>query len=348
MGIVPISTTLSAPQSCGTGDPVVAQSMSIRKYVTDDGECRLLLVHDHRLIAQIGLILATGHQLTVAGPEIIEDSEYSVPNVLGAFLPAVLQYADEVAAKAIRLQIPESPAGDLLFPCELERLEFTLRARVESWTTSTAAHSPLTENQDRTPVVCEDFHADELADQDLLRARLRQLVESILVNSEDLRQLPDPQAEDLLTDWTRDYCRITLATIPSPDAAHQSFDTGLIVVAPSANDDCGSPCSEIRYLGVRPEMRSQGIGSQLLSHVLECHREQGGKNVGNLLSNQIRPTRDSATESFQVWCDRENTAAIGLYRRNSFQPGGTVQIWVRELAANTSESVRSDSAKQRE
>jgi ribosomal protein S18 acetylase RimI-like enzyme len=337
MGVAPISIASSGPQNFGTGHPLAAHPMLIRKYVTDDGECRLLLVQDQRLIAQIGLILEAGLQLAVAGPEIVEDCEYSVLQVLRAFLPTVLQNAHEAAAKAIRLQILESPAGDLLFPCEFEQLEFTLRARVESWTTSTAVQSRLADNSNCTPVVCEDFNAAELTDQELFTARVRQLIESILVNSRDLRLLPDPQAEALVADWSRDHCRITLATIPSPDVGYQLVDAGLIVVAPAADDDCGSPCLEIRYVGVRPELRAQGIASQMLSHVLERDREQGGVNLANPFSERIGPTRDSTSKSFQVWCDLENTSAIALYRRNGFQPGGIVQIWIRELeAADTS------------
>jgi GNAT superfamily N-acetyltransferase len=345
------SAELPGSPSFEAEDLIDSHPMLIRKHVTDDGKCRLLLYQNNRFIAQIGLILEASGQLAVAGPKIAADYESSALQVLTVFLPAILQHASQARAKAIRLLIPESPVGNSLILSELDRMGFTLRARIESWTVSTEWGTTIGQDSEGTPVVCEEFDMDALDELELPRERLRQLIESILANSVDLNSLPKPQAEELMSDWIHAGCRITLATIPSPEHCHQFIDAGLIVVAPSAHDSGEDPCSEIRYVGVRPEMRQQRIAIQLISHILERDRELGGVNLADPFSERIGPSNYSAPMQIQVWCDLENTAAMGLYRRCGFQPNGVLQISVREVEADTSrdsEIARANPAKQLE
>lgn len=207
---------------------------------------------------------------------------------------------------------------------ELELAAFSALASIVGWKTTAEACLIKTSTTLTVRLSTADLHTlsgslpDELtptatwtSKASQIQQRYQQIAEAldqILENTDDLSGLPAPNAIELMQKWGSQECTLLVAE----DATGV---VGLCAFAfkPSLDGDPG-PSGQIEYLGVRKDMKRQGIATQMLS----C------------LCCGISKDSDQKVD-LTAFADETNRPANAFYLRLGFEPIYRGKLWSRVL-----------------
>ncbi len=137
---------------------------------------------------------------------------------------------------------------------------------------------------------------------------IAEALDHILQNTDDLTGLPGPHSNELLQKWGSQECTVLVAE-------DETRVVGLCAFAfkpPFAGDP--APSGQIEYLGVRKEMKRQGIASQMLAYL--CRGVSRGSDE---------------TIQITAFADETNYPANSFYRQCGFEPLCRGKLWCRGI-----------------
>jgi GNAT superfamily N-acetyltransferase len=218
-----------------------------------------------------------------------------------------------VLIRSLQRELPEpSPAWILN---ALSDQGFSRQAQVVRWTkTVIPSHGPTApKNAQEGKRKSSDLQFRRLTEADLTsdRNQLKSLLNNVFRQTEDLKSLPSPDADELLDDWHTNQGRVFVAEV-------QGASVAVCVCTPEldAESISGSRAFRIQYIGVRPDYRLKGIASGMLHHVPEWLASSGEVASGHILQ-------------LSAFADLSNQPASDLYRRCGFFLEAQMGLWCR-------------------
>lgn len=324
------------------------------------------LLTNGRTVAYLGL-LPEGRSITLlSSPVILDHVEHEARTlILSNLIRQAVTNARDCSVSELRMILPadilQKSSGDFCRDDEtgtlistLQQFGFQNSAEIQEWsylqdpendsTDNIPRHSSKTslpqEHSDDSPFseVCSLHRIDVIPAADLLSStrlseKLCELLTAIRVETQDLPEFAPDDPATTLRQWISSECRILLAH------SDESL-TGLCVfdvhdgTLPSS--DTSASGVHLRYIGVHPDKRRQGIATAMLRQLIP-DRSPRHDVVKTIRTGLIPPgdpgfismsTRQRPPLiSISVHSDQTNLPANSLYRSLGFIPERILSIW---------------------
>ena len=236
-------------------------------------------------------------------------------------LSAIADHAKQHQFAQIRVLDWESQCDALPWIArELKRAQFSALASVVGWRTTAAEFLLKASHIATVKLSIADLHVSsggppaELSpatDQSQAQHRYREIataLDRILENTDDLKGVVAPHANDLLQKWSSQECTLLVAEAETGVAGLCAF-----AFTPS-RDGNSAAAGQIEYVGVCKEMQRQGIATQMLAY----------------LCRGVSRDSDQIVE-ITAFADETNFPANSFYGRFGFEPLCRGKLWSRGL-----------------
>jgi GNAT superfamily N-acetyltransferase len=277
-----------------------------------------ILLYDGRPCAAIGCTREPRGTVAVSEPIVLLNATDEVYQAIcGQLLNHIKRRA--AAAGAERLHFLQSNSSrSAKFASLLVQQSFVHVTDIIQWERFEAARRRFS-----PPDQCEfrlfDFTANE-ADN---FCEVRRALDAILECSEDLKNQPSPNADELLARWEQMrvrvfVCRFGESIAGMMSCASQSFRSS--AVEPTLISTESNTC--IEYIGVVPEFRQKKIATLMIEYILTLSNPGGDTSANRLESQGIR---------ISAYSDSANSPARSLYHRCEFMQTARMPLWCCDL-----------------
>jgi ribosomal protein S18 acetylase RimI-like enzyme len=289
------------------------------------GTAALTAWQSDSLIA-MGGFLCTDAKLSVSIPDNSLDRPPASTRIADDPWRLIVRHARDSVSRLgvnqLEILLPDEEYPGIPHLCRsLTRSGFTLHARISHWKRRPTRPSSLT-------VPAPQIHsltAEILQHQTGHRDELTSLLQQVLQNSSDLTNIDSPNPADLIAEWIEEH-----ATLLVEYNTHGTPRGLCCCISRQANKRYGIPNSvEIRYLGVHPEYRRQGIGHRLINAAV--HFAFTGKTTQlppNISPNNNTPRQFPKATEINICVDEHNLPAISLYQKTGFIRDRKLQLWI--------------------
>lgn len=309
------TTDLSHDFSVLTGTAVLLED----EFLPNTSFPGVLLFVEQRLHAVLGYRFESDGTIAITDPvfttAVAEDLRSAW---FQSMLDHVAREARKTQCRSIRAVQPGSQTETRNWMRDvLQTAGFSVQARVIRWITPDI--ECRLKSQSQFASVLSPSNGEEIMHTVAIEAKtlvedsprfqcIRKLLGSILVDSQDLPNLPTATSEELINEWTNLEATIFVAETP-----RRSIGLCVTLKQPGIEENRQSVYA-IQYIGVEPAYRREGIASLMLTTLREQVCLAGSEDGVMLLA---------------AFADQQNEPATRLYQKNGFRPDKIFDIWSR-------------------
>jgi len=280
----------------------------------------LIAIQPGRVMVCSGLGVESDHSLSLTPPMIVRfDRSASPDRAVRQLVEAAGLEASRTDCRRLRCLLPDN--ADAQLPLLLKQCGFRTVSHVSCWVASSGTGKPMTDQNAEQSAV----RVAELTDAAESAAAVSELLSAIIEESDDLQQLPAPDAGALISGWRARQSKIIcaynsneavgVAVVSQNAVSHESSSDGTHHSARAGRR------TDLEYIGVRPGWRRHGVANAIARHVFAMSQDQS------------KPERDVADVA--AFVDEQNTPAIEWYRQAGFRRESISRLFVRDLAGSS-------------
>ncbi|MEY3175587.1 MAG: Acetyltransferase family [Planctomycetota bacterium] len=280
----------------------------------------LLAAFQNRSLTAMAGVVARDRKICITIPDTSISSNQISRRIADDPWRLIIRAARDCAVRIgfqrLEVLVPDEFAAGLDALCRsLQRSGLQCKARIAVWQKTSPA-SP-------TPKPAPGYTIQSIPARSINRSaedrrRCNELLTLILADSCDLANLPTPEPAALLNEWDESDGVLIFESDP--------VGRRIAVCCCIGGEDEGEHLprsTEIRFLGVHPQLRRKGSASRLIA-------------AATLQANLNYRTTSPQPGELTVCVDNDNTAAVQLYENAGFSRQRPFQLWIdSKLPANS-------------